>query len=147
MEAFMKLIGENYLHETLRRFVREIVFAKMENDLDFEVDPDRLVNIQFLQRNQINLRIFCENIWMDIQQSFSIFPKLDFLKEQIERQSPHSLLRELKIIFAKLRQLSSSDETMFHLISGSVFLRFLCPAILSPNLFGLTQGISSLFVC
>jgi hypothetical protein len=48
--------------------------------------------------------------------------------------------RELKCIFWKLRQLSSSDETMFNLISGSVFLRFLCPAILSPNLFGLTQG-------
>jgi hypothetical protein len=48
--------------------------------------------------------------------------------------------RELKRIFWKLRQLSSSDETMFNLISGSVFLRFLCPAILSPNLFGLTQG-------
>ena len=49
--------------------------------------------------------------------------------------------RELKVIFSKLRQLSSSDETMFNLISGSVFLRFLCPAILSPNLFGLTQGM------
>lgn len=46
----------------------------------------------------------------------------------------------MKRIFWKLRQLSSSDETMFNLISGSVFLRFLCPAILSPNLFGLTQG-------
>ncbi|CAF2340938.1 unnamed protein product [Rotaria sp. Silwood2] len=48
-------------------------------------------------------------------------------------------MRELKPKFWKLRQLSSSDEIMFNLISGSVFLRFLYPAILSPNLFGLTQ--------
>jgi hypothetical protein len=62
------------------------------------------------------------------------------LEKNLEKSTSVSFYRELKCIFWKLRQLSSSDETMFNLISGSVFLRFLCPAILSPNLFGLTQG-------
>ncbi|CAF4266633.1 unnamed protein product [Rotaria sp. Silwood2] len=121
MEAYMKLIGETYLRETLTRFVTDIVSSKNSNDIDLEVDPGRVSNLQNLERNQITLRLLCEKIWLEIQQSHSLFPQ------------------ELKRIFWKLRQLSSSDETMFNLISGSVFLRFLCPAILSPNLFGLTQ--------
>ncbi|CAF4558752.1 unnamed protein product [Rotaria socialis] len=121
MEAYMKLIGETYLRETLTRFVTDIVSSKNSNDMDLEVDPGRVSNLQNLERNQITLRLLCEKIWLEIQQSHSLFPQ------------------ELKRIFWKLRQLSSSDETMLNLISGSVFLRFLCPAILSPNLFGLTQ--------
>jgi hypothetical protein len=121
MEAYMKLIGETYLRETLTRFVNDIVSTKTSNDIDLEVDPGRVSNLQNLERNQITLRLLCEKIWIEIQQSHLLFPQ------------------ELKRIFSKLRQLSSSDETMLNLISGSVFLRFLCPAILSPNLFGLTQ--------
>ncbi|CAF3592828.1 unnamed protein product [Adineta steineri] len=121
MEAYMKLIGETYLRETLTKFVTDIVSSKTSNDMDLEVDPGRVSNVQNLERNQTTLRLLCEKIWLEIQQSHSLFPQ------------------ELKRIFWKLRQLSSSDETMFNLISGSVFLRFLCPAILSPNLFGLTQ--------
>ncbi|UJR34181.1 hypothetical protein I4U23_021587 [Adineta vaga] len=121
MEAYMKLIGDTYLRETLTRFVTDIVSSKTSNDFDLEVDPGRVSNVQNLERNQITLRFLCEKIWLEIQQSHLLFPQ------------------ELKRIFWKLRQLSSSDETMFNLISGSVFLRFLCPAILSPNLFGLTQ--------
>jgi len=121
MEAYMKLIGETYLRETLTRFVTDIVSPKTSNEVELEVDPGRVSNLQHLERNQLTLRLLCERIWNEIQQSHLTFPQ------------------ELKCIFAKLRRLSSSDETMFNLISGSVFLRFLCPAILSPNLFGLTQ--------
>lgn len=74
MEAYMKLIGETYLRETLTRFVLEIVSSKNLNEMDLEVDPDRVANIQNLERNQITLRLLCERIWSEIQQSHTTFP-------------------------------------------------------------------------
>jgi len=75
MEAYMKLIGETYLRETLTRFVTEIVTSKNGNDIELEVDPGRVSNIQNLERNQMTLRFLCEKIWLEIQQSHSLFPQ------------------------------------------------------------------------
>jgi RAS protein activator-like 2 len=75
MEAYMKLIGETYLRETLTRFVNDIILSKNPNEFDLEVDPDRVGNIQNLERNQITLRLLCERIWSEIQQSHHSFPQ------------------------------------------------------------------------
>ncbi|XP_064648942.1 ras GTPase-activating protein nGAP-like isoform X4 [Lineus longissimus] len=120
IEAFMKLVGEKYLQDTLSEFVKTIIDAPD----DCEVDPTRLANPQSLQRNQTNLVMYCEMAWCKIINSFCYFPK------------------ELKEVFASFRECCverNREETCDNLISASIFLRFLCPAILSPSLFGLSQ--------
>jgi RAS protein activator-like 2 len=75
MEAYMKLTGETYLRETLTRFAVDIVSSTYFNDIDFEVDPDRILNIENLEKNQITLRLLCEQIWLEIRQSHFSFPQ------------------------------------------------------------------------
>ena len=75
MEAYMKLTGETYLRDTLTRFVIDIVSSKAFNSIDLEVDPDRITITENLERNQITLRLLCEQIWLEIQHSHIFFPQ------------------------------------------------------------------------
>ncbi|UJR24581.1 hypothetical protein I4U23_005956 [Adineta vaga] len=74
MESYMKLVGKSYLHETLIHFITDIISSKNLNDIDLEVDPDRLMNINNLEKNQSTLKLLCEQIWFEIQKSQVVFP-------------------------------------------------------------------------
>ncbi|XP_067129994.1 ras GTPase-activating protein nGAP isoform X3 [Centruroides vittatus] len=119
-EAFMKLLGEKYLQDTLGGFLR----AVLESNDDCEVDPMKVSNNTVLQKQQGNLMTFVEMAWVKIINSSTYFPK------------------ELQDVFHEYQLRLSAmgkKELGNNLISASIFLRFLCPAILSPSLFNLTQ--------
>ncbi|XP_024080981.1 probable Ras GTPase-activating protein isoform X2 [Cimex lectularius] len=120
MEAYLKLTGERYLHNTLGELVTNV----LSSGVDCEVDPLKVGSAPQLAKQQANLRNTVETTWARILASHTNFP--------LELRECFCLMRE---------RLTSSgkQEISDNLISACIFLRFLCPAILSPSLFNITH--------
>ncbi|XP_076585631.1 RAS protein activator like-3 isoform X1 [Chaetodon auriga] len=119
IDDYMKLVGQKYLIDTLGDFINRL-YASMEN---CEVDPRKCPATE-LSNNQKHLKEACEEVVQKIIKIHGPFPE------------------ELNKIFSSWVELCEDQgrpEIGQRLISASLFLRFLCPAILSPSLFGLTQ--------
>ena len=121
MESYMKLVGESYLKQTLSDCVRSII----DTSHDLEIDPSKVANQSSLNANREELVQILHLVCGRVFNSCVNFPV------------------EMKHVFARLRNEcranGKTDEMCDTLISASIFLRFICPAILSPNLFNLTQ--------
>ncbi|XP_026159289.1 ras GTPase-activating protein nGAP isoform X2 [Mastacembelus armatus] len=119
IDEYMKLVGQKYLIDTLGDFITRL-YSSTEN---CEVDP-RKCPASELSNNQKHLKETCEEVVQKIVELHGPFPE------------------ELHKIFSSWVELCEDQgraEIGQRLISASLFLRFLCPAILSPSLFGLTQ--------
>ncbi|KAM9514198.1 RAS protein activator like-3 [Guaruba guarouba] len=123
IDEYMKLVGGKYLQDTLGEAVAQLCTSEES----CEVDPSRCAALD-LSDNQKNLRQVCEETFQRIAASCDTFPV------------------ELGEIFMAWREacVARGKEPIGHrLVSASLFLRFLCPAIMSPSLFGLIQEYPS----
>lgn len=128
LERFMRLVGNDHLEKTVGTFVRKFV----DNCPELEIDPSRIkssdsvVTEDVVKANQDLMLDVALQIWNLIRTSVDDMP-LSF--KIIFRH----LSSELRI---KLHQSSSS---VYNYVAGFLFLRFFCPGLLNPKLFGLTK--------
>lgn len=72
MEAYMKLVGENYLQDTLAEVIASIVESAAIKDC--EIDPLKVTSSAALAKQQANLRSAVEAAWRRILNSTPYFP-------------------------------------------------------------------------
>ena len=127
LDLHMRRLGKEYLEETLSERMRDI----NESDPECEVDPNRVQNPEDLQRNWRNLIALTETVWRAIAASAAQCPP------------------ELRMIFRHIRACAEDRygdflrTVTYSSVSGFLFLRFFCPAVLNPKLFGLLEGQST----
>ena len=135
IDTYMKMIGKSYLQDTLGAFVNSVY----ENEDDSEVDPQKITspsnssnsssnsntnNAAILSNNQQFLKKLLQGVWKSITDSTQIFP--------VRLRRVFSLVRER----CEAKGIGCISKKI---TSASLFLRFLCPAILSPSLFQLSR--------
>merc|ERR1712137_738983 len=119
-DYYLKLVALPYLHSTIEEVIREIYATKKP----CEVDPTRMDKSEDLSRNFANLLSFAEEI------CFRIFSSVE--------QCPHKIR---KICYALRESVKSKysegqvESVNYTAVSGFLFLRFFCPAIMGPKLF------------
>ncbi|OCK79160.1 hypothetical protein K432DRAFT_394159 [Lepidopterella palustris CBS 459.81] len=126
LDFHMKRLGKEYLEDTLCEKLKEI----SDKDPDCEVDPNRIHSQHELDRNWRRLINLTEDLWKAIYNSVSRCPQ------------------ELRIIFRHIRACAEDRygdflrTVTYSSVSGFLFLRFFCPAVLNPKLFGLLKAKS-----
>jgi hypothetical protein len=123
LEFHMRRLGKEYIEEILSDKINEI----NELNLNCEVDPSKLQRGEDVQRHWAQLMQFITEIWECIAPSANRIPP------------------ELRHILKYVRAVAEDRygdflrTVTYTSVSGFLFLRFICPAVLNPKLFGLLR--------
>lgn len=129
LDSHMRRVGQSYLEDTMGPKLREIAV----DDISCEVDPSRVSPEQDMDRNWQKLLGLTEDVWDLIHRSVGKCPS------------------ELRMIFRHIRACVQDRygdimrSVAYSSVSGFLFLRFFCAAVLNPQLFGLINGESLLY--
>lgn len=123
LDFHMRRVGKEYLEDILHDTIVKI----NEEDPDCEIDPARVPPGQDVSKHWTRLIEWTTTVWEKIAES--------------AHKCPQSLRQILKFIRAVAddRYGDFLRTVPYTSVTGFLFLRFFCPAILNPKLFGLLQ--------
>jgi hypothetical protein len=123
LDFHMRRLGKEYLEEVLSEKILEINALNP----DCEVDPSRLSYGEDVHKNWSQLISLTTDVWESISGSAT--------------RCPPELRQILKYIraVAEDRYGDFLRTVVYTSVSGFLFLRFFCPALLNPKLFGLLR--------
>ncbi|CAH1782111.1 unnamed protein product, partial [Owenia fusiformis] len=123
IDELMKLLGQDYLLDTLQPIISEIETGQK----DCEIDPTRLPDMTDPHENMENLEYYVSHILDSITQSSLSCPVLMCSVFEVLKDSA-------------LEAFSDKSCVRYQVVSGFIFLRFFAPAILGPRLFKLCSN-------
>ncbi|KAJ3099872.1 hypothetical protein HDU97_002701 [Phlyctochytrium planicorne] len=126
LDHYMKMIGMTYLHGTVARLVQGIYDSRES----CEVDPSKITGGRAGERaeDQIKRR------WKRLMTHVNAF--WDAISTSAEK-CPIELVLIFSSMRSELKAKFKDDRYVWAGVSGFIFLRFFCPAILSPKLFNI----------
>lgn len=138
LERYMRIVGYNLLLKTVGVFAKRI----MAEQPDLEMDPSRIKVAgapgadkdspevtAAAQQHQKKLAQYTSFLWQLIRDAADEIPP--GFKELFSHLS-----KELRAV------LNQTEASVYNSVAGFLFLRFFCPAILNPKLFGLVRSQS-----
>ncbi|KAI7821555.1 hypothetical protein BC939DRAFT_455518 [Gamsiella multidivaricata] len=136
LDAYMRLVGTEYLDDTLGDILRNIC----KNRIACEVDPSKLDKNDDIKAQWKILMHHTRTCWRVVTESVIHFPK-DLLRvfSHLQKRLDEKFSDQVP------SDKSNQDPELAHLarytgVSGFVFLRLICPAILGPKLFHIVRG-------
>mmetsp|Transcript_23721 Transcript_23721/g.66511 ORF Transcript_23721/g.66511 Transcript_23721/m.66511 type:complete len:547 (-) Transcript_23721:57-1697(-) len=117
------LVGRDYLRRTLR----PLVYALVYTEVDLEVDKNRLGSSDNIEENVSNLHAAVQMFLVRIIRSVDSYPlACRFICHQI---------------MSRARKYYPEEENLPYALAGAFFfLRFICPAIVFPEKYGVWDG-------
>lgn len=129
LTSFLNYYGDRYLHGRLQSFVQTL----NEEDLDLEVDPHRVNPDTQKVDTKKNMKLILKKTEQLIKEILEAPNEVPY---EI-RESNAILAQAVSQVFAK----ENKNNTVVHTaVGGAMFLRFICPALTSPHLYGLLNG-------
>eukprot|EP01103_Thecamoeba_quadrilineata_P000018 TRINITY_DN10010_c0_g1_i1.p1 TRINITY_DN10010_c0_g1~~TRINITY_DN10010_c0_g1_i1.p1 ORF type:complete len:470 (+),score=90.50 TRINITY_DN10010_c0_g1_i1:123-1532(+) len=122
MSAYVRLIGERYLSVLLKQLLLDFLSSKVS----LEIDPNRLDSGEDIEKNIANLFEITKAFLNEICSSVDLCPMplrilCGLLRNEVRRKFP---------------------EATMSAIGGFFFLRFVCPALVTPETFNFFGNVS-----
>ncbi|KAJ3042116.1 Ras GTPase-activating protein 1 [Rhizophlyctis rosea] len=129
VDQYMKMVGMDYLHTTIGPLIK----AVMKSKDSCEIDETRIDDPEELRRNLKRLLEHAGAFWNAIRNSVDKCPPslrelFQLLKQTVTARWPEETTNR-------------REPIKYMAISGFIFLRFFCPAILAPKLFGIINEL------